>query len=145
MFLVLSASGNLVRGVEAVASDKNIKQQGMNMNLVGQIGGSANSVALVGDYAYLCEGPRLIVLDVSSLELLVMVGKTQVMPGTVQDIAVAGNYGYAIVGGIGLAIIDISEPTAPLVVNTLAKPVRSVTLAGDHAYLSGSASVYIIS
>ena len=49
-----------------LAPDLRAEQQVRGIELVGQIGGETNAVAVQGSYAYVGVGPRLVVVDVSS-------------------------------------------------------------------------------
>jgi hypothetical protein len=65
--------------------------QGQNVELVGQIGGITETVAVQGNYAYIGVGPHLVILDVSDPAHPMVVGQTGVLPGVVKSIAVAGD------------------------------------------------------
>ncbi len=54
---------------------------GQNVELVGQIGGRVQAVAVQGGYAYIGVGPRLVVVDVSNPAAPRKVGETGVLPG----------------------------------------------------------------
>lgn len=83
-----------------------------NVELVKQIGGSALSVALQGNLAYLGLGPTLHILDVKKPESPELKGKI-LLPGLVKGIAVSGRYAYVADGKGGLRIIDVVIPSAP--------------------------------
>ena len=40
-------------------------QDGVTLELVAQLGGTTHAVYTVGDYAYIGEGPRLVIVDIS--------------------------------------------------------------------------------
>lgn len=108
-------------------------------NLIGQHGGSAFTVAVQGIYAYLGQGPRLVVLDVSQPDNPRFVSQSQVLPGLVQGISVSGNYAYLAVRYSGLIILDISDPTNPVQVSKVEPPIpgcTSITVQGQLAYLA---------
>ena len=119
--LLLSALGAVAQGTtpslparhwetgEAVVS----QDRSRNVQLVGQIGGDTNAVAVRDHYAYIGIGPRLVILDVSNPALPTVVGKTDVLPGNAEGVALAGDYAYVAAGGDGLRIIDVSDPGAP--------------------------------
>ena len=94
------------------------------VELVGQIGGATYAaVAVQGDHAYIGEGPRLTILDMSNPATPAVVGKTDLIPGIVRGVAVVGNYAYVadegygsrLVGGddYGLRVVDVSDPAHP--------------------------------
>ena len=49
------------------AATSRIPGQSDNVDLVGQLGGVTNDVAVQGEYAYIGLGPRLAVLDITEL------------------------------------------------------------------------------
>ena len=51
-----------------------------NVEFVGHIGGVTHAVAVQGSYAYIGEGPRLTILDISNPASPIVVGKTLPMP-----------------------------------------------------------------
>jgi len=109
-----------------------------NVELVGQIGGATNAVAVQGHYAYLGVGPRLVVLDISNPANSTVVGQTEVMPGCVGGVAVAGNYAYVADGYDGLRIINVSDPAAPTETGFYETPgyANGVAVAGNYAYVA---------
>jgi hypothetical protein len=109
-----------------------------NVELVGQIGGAANAVAVQGNYAYFGVGPALTILDVSNPASPITVGKTMPLPEIVQDVAVVGNYAYIAAYGAGLRIINVTNPAAPTEVGFYDTPgsARGVAVAGNYAYVA---------
>jgi len=113
--------------------------------LVGQIGGPTNGVVVRGDLAYLAVGPRVVVLDVSEPARPTLVGRTAVLPGVVEDIAVAGPYAYVTTGDAGLRVVDISDPAAPQVVGFYDTPdfAERLFVVGHYAFvIAGSWEFY---
>ena len=108
-----------------------------NVELVGQIGGITEAVAVQGDYAYLGVGSRLVVLDVSNPANPMVVGQTGVLPDVVQDVAVAGDYAYVADDDAGLRIIDVTDPATPIETGVYDTPEKAfgVAVAGDYAYV----------
>ena len=110
-----------------------------NVEFVGHIGGSTEAVFVLGNYAYIGEGPRLTILDVSNLANPTVVGKTLPLPDTVKDLYVAGDYAYIaneFYGG--LQVVDVSNPTAPTVVGSdeTLNYAEGVAVSGDIAYVA---------
>jgi hypothetical protein len=68
-----------------------VQAQTGTVELVGQIGGNTESVFVEGDYAYIGEGPRLTILDISNPANPIVIGKSAPLPGVVQDIQVSGS------------------------------------------------------
>lgn len=69
-----------------------------NVTFIGHMGGDTRTVATQGNYAYVGEGPRLTVMDVSNPVTPTVVDKTLPMPGLVGHVAVAGGYAYVAAG-----------------------------------------------
>ena len=109
---------------------------------MGQVGGAINSVAVQGDYAYVGEGPRLVVLNVSNPAHPTVVGKTAPLPQIVRGVTVVGSYAYVAAGYSGLWVFNISNPVNPTAVGSYdtAGYAYNVFVAGDYAYVAdGSA------
>jgi len=80
-----------------------------NLEYVGHIGGATNAVFVQGNYAYIGEGPRLTILDITNPTSPTLVGKTAPMPALMQDIYVSGNYAYIADYDGGLLILQLTE------------------------------------
>jgi len=87
--------------------------QSSSWQIVGQIGGPTQGVALQGHYAYVGVGLRLVVLDISNPAELREVGVTMPFPHFVEDVAVSGALAYVAAGGAGLRVVDVSNPALP--------------------------------
>lgn len=109
------------------------------IGIVGHIGGASLTVDVQGDYAYVGEGTQLTILDVSNPAAPVVAGKSPVFLDVVQDVTVEGNYAYVSLGYEGIAILNITDPSAPIIVGTLAMPLYShagdTVVAGQYAYV----------
>ena len=69
-----------------MASDVNVEQ-------VGQLGGSANIVKVVGNCAYIGQEQYFLILDITNPSSPTLLGKITTN-GKVRDIQVSGNYAY---------------------------------------------------
>ena len=109
-----------------------------NVELVGHIGGVTEAVFVQGNYAYIGEGPRLTILDISSPVSPTVVGKTPPWPDFVQDIYVSGSYAYIAADRAGLRVVDVSDPAAPAEAGLYDAPyhVNGVAVAGGYAYVA---------
>jgi len=105
------------------------------LQLVGQIGGSLNSVTVDGDRAYVGIGPRLAVLDVSNPAAPTLLGRTG--PRGANNVIVSGNLAYGTAGAEGLGIMDISNPSAPTALGFYPSGTGAwdVALQGSKAYV----------
>ena len=66
--------------------------QVQTLELVGQIGGALRAVAARGPFAYVAEGPRLVVVDASDPARPTAVGQSPVLTGQVDAVSVDGGY-----------------------------------------------------
>lgn len=116
-----------------------------NVELLGHLGGMAQAIEVLGQYAYVGFGPELAVLDVSDPANIQRVGWL-VAEGEVRDLSVAGEYAYIAYGGLvspaGLQIIHISDPAQPIAVATLELTSSggspSLTIYGSSVYFAYS-------
>ncbi|MCX6639363.1 MAG: T9SS type A sorting domain-containing protein [bacterium] len=95
----------------------------------------AYDVVVNGPYAYLAYyGADLIILDVSNPAHPVEVGGLSI-PGAAWGVDLQGDLLY--IAGNGLFIVDISHPTAPVLIchPQPNDPGRDVTVSGNYAYL----------
>jgi hypothetical protein len=106
--------------------------------MVGQVGGRTEDVAVQGDYAYVAVGLRLVVLDVSDPATPTEIGSTPPFPEFVEGVAVSGTLAYVADGMTGLRVVDISEPTDPVEVGVYDTPgyAEGVVVSGTHAYVA---------
>lgn len=117
-----------------------------NVELVGQFGGAIDAVDVQGDFAYVGEGLRLTILDISNPAQPVAVGQSSPLLGAVLDIVVAGDYAYIAAGKAGLLIVDVADPTNPTQIDFIATPgtARNVAVAEDYAYITTGGGLDII-
>ena len=110
----------------------------VELGLVGQLGGGIYAVAVQGNYAYVGEGPRLTILDISNPASPTVVGKTDPLPDIVEGVAVARDYAYVADGSSGLRVVDVSTPSNPTEVGFYDTPgyAHGVTVAGGYAYVA---------
>jgi uncharacterized secreted protein with C-terminal beta-propeller domain len=83
-----------------------------NVELVGQLGGTAWDVHIVGNYAYLAYTSGLYIVDISDNSNPRFVDKC-LTPGKANGVYVSGNYAYVTEGYRGLRVIDVSDPKNP--------------------------------
>jgi hypothetical protein len=80
-----------------------------NLELLGHIGGSAYGLAILGDYAYIGEGPTLAVLDITGPYTPTLAGRSELLPYRIGDIDAHNDYVYATDNDTGLHIFDASD------------------------------------
>jgi hypothetical protein len=115
-----------------------LRKQAENVALEGQTGGTADGVAVQGQYAYIGVGQRLVIVDISDPAQPALAGQTDLLPGTVFDVVVAGDYTYLACFINGLRIIDVSDPEAPFEAGfcETGADAMDVALDGKLAYTS---------
>ena len=118
-----------------------------NVELVGQIGGTTHAVAIQGNYAYIGEGGRLTILNITDPQNPSVVGKTSLLQGVVEGVTVSGDYAYVADYKEGLRVIDVSDPTSPTEVGYYNTPgyAEDVAVSGDYAYVAdGGGGIFIL-
>jgi len=108
----------------------------LNVELVGQIGGSTKAVFVRDNYAYIGEGTRLVILDVSNPAQPKLLSKSPVLSDLVRDIFVTADYAYVANGNGGLSIINVSNPYNLTTESNFATPDRALHVANGHVYLA---------
>lgn len=108
------------------------------LQIVGQIGGPTQAIAVAGNYAYVGVGSRLTVLDVSIPSSPRESGSSEPFGAAVRNVEVFGNTAYVAAGGVGLYILDISNPTQPTIIGNYKSTGYSegVTVEGKYAYVA---------
>ncbi|MGB9880958.1 MAG: LVIVD repeat-containing protein, partial [Anaerolineae bacterium] len=95
--------------------------------------GSADSVKVYGDYAYLIDNGYVRIVNITNPASPYEVG-SYAQP-TAVDMAVVGNYAY-VAGYDGLHIINVGNPEIPREVGFYASyDSKSVAVSGDYAYI----------
>lgn len=105
---------------------------------VGHInnGGTARSVAVAGNYAFLAnEGDGLRIYDISNPANPVNIGHTNSSGGYAWAVAVADHYAYVANLYGGLSIYDVANPTNPVSKSATTDGIsaRGVAVAGNYA------------
>ncbi len=109
-----------------------------DVELVGQIGGAVAALTLQDNKAYVSVGTRMQIEDITDPNHPVLVGETETFRNYVQDEAVQGNYAYLATGASGMAVVDVSNPAAPVTKGVYDTPgsARAVAAAGSYVYVA---------
>ncbi|MEO0227580.1 MAG: hypothetical protein ABIL70_05975 [candidate division WOR-3 bacterium] len=118
------------------------------INLVGHCDtdGSANDVALTGDYAFIADGTKgLVVVDISDSSLPEVCGRLP-LPGNSISLAISGEYLYLGDREDTLRIISISDPLNPVQVSKLpiGDDVNDVFFSNNKIYIAARAVGLVI-
>ena len=133
-----SLDRSIVHQVDGPAQPDETRQSSSSWQMVGQVGGRTEAVAVQGNYAYVAVGLRLVALNVSDPTTPEKIGSTRPFPQFVEGVAVSGTVAYAAVGMAGLRIVDISDLTDPVEVGAYDTPgyAEGVAVAGQYAYVA---------
>ena len=109
------------------------------LDILGQIGGPSYAVDVVGAYAYVGIGPRLVILNLSNPANPTIAGQSAVLPDIVRAVQVVNGLAYVAddYNG-GLQIISVSNPTAPVIVGSYNTPgaAYGVAVVGTTVYVA---------
>jgi hypothetical protein len=110
------------------------------LELVGQIGGTANGVAVQGKYLYVASGESglLRIVNVADPAHPVEVGSFAAS-APVDAVTIAGDLAYVAATFAGLRIVSISDPAHPVEVGFFRTPAghaRGVAISGNLAYVA---------
>lgn len=123
---------------DILLSESAANLQTYNVQLIGQIGGVSHAIYVVGNLAYVGEGYRLSILDISNPVNPVKLGKTQPLPQIIQGVFVLGSFAYVVVGNSGLRLVDITDPTKPSEISFYDTPGNAfdIFVANGFAYVA---------
>ncbi len=105
---------------------------------VGSAGGSVESVAVSNGFAYIGQGGALTVLDVRAAEPVLL---ARLPCGDfVQSVEVVGSRAYVALGSSGLQLVDISNPSSPILRGRTDMPgaARRLQVQDNLAYVASS-------
>ncbi len=122
----------------ALSSSVRVQSSPSQLQIVGQVGGRIEDVAVLGNYAYVGVGLRLVVLDVSDSVAPTEIAGTTPFPGFVEGVAVSGSLAYVAAGMAGLRIVDVSDPANPVETGAYDTPgyAKAVAVDGHHAFVA---------
>ncbi len=128
----------------AVTVKPTVKAEGSlspTVNLVSQMWGASNAIVIQDNIAYLGEGPRLTILDVSDPTHPIRVAQTPLLYDVIQKIAVSQTTVYAVLGNNRISIIDVASPQNPKVLGSYDDPANNIgdiAVAGNLAFVLDS-------
>ena len=116
-----------------------------NLETVGQVGGPTRAVALRDGYAFVGQGRKLVVLDVSNPWQPRVVGATRPLGGKVEEITLDGGYAYLLIqadyeqANGGVRIVSIADPSNPVEVGSYQMSyqyARRLLVHGSYLFLA---------
>jgi hypothetical protein len=88
------------------------------LQLVGAIGGTVDTVVVADNLAFVGGARSLAIIDISTVSSAIGLSRL-IFPDRVHNIQVVGSRAYLAVGNAGLYILDVRNPTAPLIIGQL--------------------------
>lgn len=127
----------LVGGV--IFSERNLTAGPLpaELEVIGQIGGGVYTVEVADGRAVIGLGRRLALLDLADPANPTWIGQSGLFDETIQDVAFAGQFAYALEGE-NLHVVDVTNPAAPVSVETLDLEVggRMLQLVGSTLFVA---------
>jgi hypothetical protein len=124
---------------------------GENIGFLANIGGAMRACIIHGTTVYALEGPRLVIVDISTPSAPVTLG-TLNLPGIGRRLARQENTLYITCWDGGLVTVDVSDPDAPrqlgqIVFDTSAEEKncksQGVGVSGQYAYVADQVAGFI--
>ncbi len=151
--LAVDAVGNLY-----VADQNNQRVQKFipfvpTVEFAGQIGGPVHQVVKSGSTLYASAGPRLVAYSLADANHPALLGKSDLLPREINNLAVSGSNAYVTLSDSGFYILNLSAPSHPTISGSL--PIinaTAVAVQGSRAYVTArccawnwpSARLYVI-
>lgn len=113
-----------------------------NVEVVGHIGGSALSIAVQGDYAFIGFSTEFVVLDISE-----PTAPRWIAALPIPSNAIVLQEQLAYIGGqAGLYVVDITDPRQPFAIGSLSFPVTitALAVAKDYGYVVSSMGLSVV-
>jgi len=107
----------------------------VNMELVGHFGGQISAVDIVGNYAYIGQGPDFLILNIGNSSSPILVSKITT-EDIISEVKVSGNYAYLDDGKNGLLIFDISNSSSPVLKGNYDNATGAYDILGNYVYVA---------
>lgn len=111
---------------------------------IGGIGWDFGPVVVRGTYAYVGDGPFFRIFSLASLEKPRLVGSMRLL-GHMRALAVSGSYAYLAIEGLGVQVVDISNPAKPWEVGWVTGQGNTTALTLDGNYLHTDQAIIDVS
>ncbi len=119
--------------------------QVQELPVIGQIGGGSRTISVSGNYAFLGDGPKIDILDISNPSSPMLVGQYVVPAGLfVADVYATGGRIYVATGKmvVGYAtlliVVDVTDPSNPVEMgsHSMFGNAHGVFVSGRYAYIA---------
>lgn len=123
-------------GVIAGPAAQAVPPTAEQLTLLAHFGGSISAVAADGQRVFIAQGHTVAMLDISDPTHPMRLGRSPLLAGRVNALAIQGNYVYAGLNANALQIIDFSQPAAPRNLGRVLTPgpVQAVAVHGAYAF-----------
>ena len=129
---------------QIVHSTSTLSPQLTSGEIIGQLPGSAQAVAVEGNYAYVGFETELAIIDITDKAIPIELGRLEIGE-LVRKIVVSGNYAY-LATNTGLQIINIADPVNPQWVGVYEQVlVTQVQIRGEYAFILSRYGLDILS
>ncbi|MGF1580707.1 MAG: Ig-like domain-containing protein [Gemmataceae bacterium] len=108
------------------------------------ISSNAEAVDVVGDFAYVAAGSNITITDVSQFDQPIIEGRLQ-LSGTARDVSVDDGRNIAAVAtGLGVQLIDVSDPMQPTLIETVTASASKVEVYNGFVYALAGRSMTVL-
>jgi hypothetical protein len=97
----------------------------VEVHIAAQVGGEVTDVEINGTYAYLAAGPRLVVMDISNLDILQVATMSDLLPGLGKALAIEGQWLCWVSDNGYLLVFTLEDPKKPSLVGQYEVPQRA--------------------
>ncbi len=117
----------------------------VNVDIVNQFGEDISDVAVAGSYAYVGQGENFVILDITDITNIFEIARITA-PSGIEGIEVSGTNAYLADAESGIVILDVSNPSSPVIVGNYATEysILDVAVSGNYVYAADSNDLIII-
>lgn len=138
VFTIEDAAGQTTLGQTLPLSPIPTIQVATGLRLTGQIGGTVDVIAVQEGLIAAGIGSRLELLDAATL---LPIGRLVMLPSLINDLVLDGNRAFLSLGEGGLMIVDITDPSNPIITGVFQPggSVNGVAINGNLAWITAGA------
>jgi hypothetical protein len=113
LVMALALQGGIGRQNRAIAAGPKSVTTGVRLDFVDDAGGATSALAGDGRYLFVARGSTFLVVDSSSPNHPVVIGRSRLVGGGIRSIAVHGQLAYLAVYEVGLVVLDLADVARP--------------------------------